>query len=148
MPDARSALSRASTSRRLDLKLVLSRPRLFSRKDFASFAIQDAQSDRLRRPLGVRGGYDCGGRVCRLNLFLGQICWATIVRRANKLDPEWLGLVGGDAHRLDACIKFQKRRAGWGVGGGTPGSPTGNNRCNASPVSRRSGAISPLVPVG
>jgi hypothetical protein len=138
---ARSAFIRAPTSRRRDLTLVLSRPSLLSRKDFPSFAIQDAQSDRLRRPLGVCGGYDCGGRVCRLNLFLGQICWATIVRRANKLDPEYLGPVRGDAHRLGACIKFQKRRAGCGVEGGAPGSPTGNNRCNASPVSRGSGAI-------
>lgn len=64
-----------------------------SRKHFASFAIEDTQPDRLRRPLGIRGGDDCGGSVFRLNLFLGQICWAMIGRPAKELDPECLRLV-------------------------------------------------------
>jgi hypothetical protein len=71
-----------------------------ARKDFAAFAIQDAQSDRLRRPLGIRGGDDCGGRVSRLNVFLRQIRWATIMRPAYKLDPEFLRPVRSDPRRL------------------------------------------------
>ena len=98
-PGPRAALARALTSRRRDLALLLCRPSLLSREDLAALAIQDAQSDRLRRPLGVRGGDDGGGRVFRLYLFLGQFRRPMIVRPANKLDPELLGPIRGEARR-------------------------------------------------
>jgi hypothetical protein len=63
-----------------------------SREHFASFAIQDAQPDRPRWPLGARGGDDCSGGVFGLNPFLGQIRCALIGRPANELDPVRLRL--------------------------------------------------------
>jgi hypothetical protein len=112
-----------------------------SRKDFAAFAIQDPQSDRLSRPPGICGGDDCGGIVCRLNVFLRQNRCAIIRRPANKLDPEYPRSFRDDPRRLVDRFKFQKSRARCGVEADAFGRPPGNNRCNASPFSRRSGAI-------
>ncbi|MFZ0603713.1 MAG: hypothetical protein WAN05_20585 [Roseiarcus sp.] len=61
---------------------------LLSGKDFVALAIENAHADRLRRPLYICGGDDCGGRVGDFNLLLRQIRRAAVERSANKLDPE------------------------------------------------------------
>ena len=59
-----------------------------SREDLVAFAVEDSQSDRLRRPLYLRGGDDGGGRVSHFNLFFCEIGRAAVDGSANELDPE------------------------------------------------------------
>jgi hypothetical protein len=73
---------------------------LLSRKDFVAFAIEDAHSNRLRRPLYIRGGDDCGRRIRHFNLLLSQVRRAPIDRPANKLDPKRPRLLRDDSRRF------------------------------------------------
>ena len=59
-----------------------------SLKDFAAFAVEDAQPDRSRRPRDIRGGDDRCRQVRRLNLDFPQSCWSESRRRPDKLDSE------------------------------------------------------------
>ena len=61
---------------------------LLSRKDFSAFAVENAQSDRSRRPRGVGGRDNRRRHVRRLNLDLRQRCRSAIRPCAEKLDAE------------------------------------------------------------
>jgi hypothetical protein len=75
---------------------------LLSRKDFAAFAVQNAQSYRSRRPSEIRGGDDGCRRIGRLNLDFRQSYRSAIWRRADKLDSE-RARRGGDYARQLLC---------------------------------------------
>jgi hypothetical protein len=95
--------------------LDLRRSGFLAREDFTAVTVEDAQSDRPRRPRGARGGYDRSGAVRRFDVFLGQIRRAVVGRTADKLDPKRLWWLRDDPGRLGDWIKFEKRRALCGV---------------------------------
>jgi hypothetical protein len=113
--------------------VVLRLPCFLSRKDLVTLAIQDAHSNRMRRPLYICGGDDGGGRVRYLNLLLRQIRRTAVDRPANKLNPECPRLF-----RIGACgsverIELWQRRARRGVDGYI--CLAGDGQCNSSPIS-------------
>ncbi len=68
--------------------VALSAIGLLSPKDLAAFAVENAQSNRSRRPRRIGGGDDRRRHVRHLNLDFRQSHRSAIWRRADKLDSE------------------------------------------------------------
>ena len=115
------------------------------REDFVAFAIEDADPDRLGRPLDIRRGDDRGGRVRDLNLFLHQIRWAAVGGPANELDPERRLLIRDDPRGGLNRIRLRRRRSRRDDGVNIR-RPAGDDQCDAAPVSRGSVASALTLP--
>jgi hypothetical protein len=59
-------------------------------KDFATFAVEDAHSDRVRRPHEICSSDDCRRHIRHPNIDFLQSYWFVIPRPSEKLNPERL----------------------------------------------------------
>ena len=95
--------------------VALSAIGLLPLEDLAAFAVENAQSNRSRRPRDIRRGDDRCRHVRHLNLHFPQSCRSPSRRRAEKLDSERVRRGGDDARqngRLGIKLRPKRRDPG------------------------------------
>src|SRR5271165_3640694 len=121
----------------------------FSREDFISRAVENAQRDRPRRPGKIRGGDDGGRHVGSLDFDILQDRCSATRRRADQLNPEllqrrgkfvcWRGFGGRWTLARRGLIAFRRqnrvhRHPDRGVGADAPPSLLRHCGGNESPI--------------